>query len=106
MDCKLKKTYRFYATPYNGTLFVTGGRGEGSGASADRAETLFLSLDGTIKNGPNLPTTRRDHCSVELHDGRLVVRTIFRQKKGRKYWHCIDSKVMNSKNPVTWPFLI
>ena len=73
MDCKLKKTYRFYATPYNGTLFVTGGRGEGFGASADRAETLFLSLDGTIKNGPNLPTTRRDHCSVELHDGRLVI---------------------------------
>ena len=54
-------------------MFVTGGRGEGSGASADRAETLFLSLDGTIKNGPNLPTTRRDHCSVELHDGRLVI---------------------------------
>ena len=86
MDCKLKKTYRFYATPYNGTLFVTGGRGEGSGASADKAETLFLSLDGTIKNGPNLPTTRRDHCSVELHDGRLVTdefrnNTNFQMKK-------------------------
>jgi hypothetical protein len=67
-------------------LFITGGRGEGSGASADKAETLFLSLDGTIKNGPNLPTTRRDHCSVELHDGRLVTdgfrnNTNFQMKK-------------------------
>ena len=74
-------------------MFISGGRGEGSGASADKAETLFLSLDGTIKNGPNLPTTRRDHCSVELHDGRLVIRPFFRQKKGREYWHCIDSEV-------------
>ena len=65
------KNYRFYATPYNGTLFITGGTAAGPGT--DRAETLFLSLDGTIRNGPNFPTTRRDHCSVELHDGRLVI---------------------------------
>ena len=67
------QNYRLYATPYNGTLFISGGRGAGSGASADKAETLFLSLDGSFRYGPDLPTTRRDHCSVELHDGRLVI---------------------------------
>ena len=35
--------------------------------------TVFLHINGTYESGPILPTVLEEHCSVTLHDGRVML---------------------------------
>ena len=35
--------------------------------------SLFIHLDGTQSVGPTLPIEVEEHCSVTLHDGRIMM---------------------------------
>jgi len=52
----------------NGTLFSAGGYNGGSLSS-----TEYIYSNGTVAPGPNMPTARHQHCSVALHDGRVMI---------------------------------
>jgi len=52
----------------NGTLFAAGGYNGGSLSS-----TEYIYSDGTVAPGPNLPNSKNNHCSVTLHDGRVMI---------------------------------
>ena len=54
-----------------GRLWITGGWVNGDGDWLQSTE--FLSADGSITPGPNLPTGRSQHCMVRLTDGRIMI---------------------------------
>ena len=56
------------STVVNNALFITGGF-DGS----DLATTEYIYDNGTVQSGPNLPETRYGHCSVTLHDGKVMI---------------------------------
>ena len=35
--------------------------------------TEYIYANGTVVAGPNLPTTNHGHCSVTLHDGKIMI---------------------------------
>ena len=57
------------ATVINDSLFISGGH---DGRST-LASTEFIHADGSVTSGPNLPEARRGHCSVTLHDGKVMI---------------------------------
>jgi len=50
-------------------LFITGGYD----GSIYLANTEYIYANGTVQSGPNLPLARRGHCSVTLHDGKVMI---------------------------------
>ena len=60
------------AARLNGALWVTGGMPIHSIATT-LATTELIYPNGTIVNGPNLPTVRKGHCMVNLHDDRVMI---------------------------------
>lgn len=56
----------------DGTVFVTGGRAEYSGASLASAE-IYDPISGTWKPAPPLSVARRSHSATLLADGRVLV---------------------------------
>ena len=52
----------------NGGLWMTGGN-----HGDDLASTEFIFSNGSVINGPNLPSARRQHCMVTLNDGRVMI---------------------------------
>ena len=60
--------------------------------AVDRTE--FVSMDGTVERGPNLPHYMQNHCMVELNDGRVMIlggnrtiRTSLWKDNGAEYHH-------------------
>ena len=49
----------------NEALWVLGGTGLNS--------TEYIYANGTVVAGPNLPTANHGHCSVTLHDGKIMI---------------------------------
>ena len=50
-------------------LFITGGQA----AFTNLATTEYIYADGTVQSGPNLPEARSGHCTVTLHDGKVMM---------------------------------
>ena len=57
------------STLVKNALFITGGW-DGSSALAT---TEYIYANGTVQSGPNLPEARYGHCSVTLHDGKVMI---------------------------------
>ena len=57
------------STAMNEALWITGG----NTPNGDASSTEFVYVNGTLKAGPILPSTRDDHCMVTLHDGRIII---------------------------------
>ena len=57
------------STVVNNALFITGGHD----GSSRLATTEYIYANGTFQSGPNLPEARWGHCSVTLHDGRVMI---------------------------------
>ena len=60
------------AARLNGALWVTGGM-RLHNQYTTLATTELIYPNGTVVNGPNLPTVRKSHCMVNLHDGRVMI---------------------------------
>ena len=60
---------RHASTVVNNALFITGGHD----GSSRLATTEYIYANGTFQSGPNLPEARWGHCSVTLHDGRVMI---------------------------------
>ena len=60
------------AAQLNGALWVTGGIQRHSEDTA-LATTELVYPNGTVVNGPKLPTVREKHCMVNLHDNRVMI---------------------------------
>lgn len=54
----------------DGALWVTGGQTDGN---SNLKSTEYIFSDGTVTNGPNLPTGRYGHCMVTLHDDKVMI---------------------------------
>ena len=63
------KRYWHASTVVNNALFITGGA---IGISI-LATTEYIYANGTVQSGPNLPEARHGHCSVTLHDGKVMI---------------------------------
>ena len=64
------------ATIVNDALFITGGHGIdkfSSGSHTHMASSEYIYANGTVESGPNLPESRQGHCSVTLHDGKVLI---------------------------------
>ena len=57
------------STVVKDALFITGG----SDGSSTLASTEYIYANGTVQSGPNLPQARSGHCSVTLHDGKVMI---------------------------------
>jgi hypothetical protein len=57
------------STVVKNALFITGGWD----GSRDLATTEYIYANGTVQSGPNLPEARWGHCSVTLHDGKVMI---------------------------------
>ena len=57
------------STVVNNALFITGGHD----GSSRLATTEYIYANGTFQSGPNLPGARWGHCSVTLHDGKVMI---------------------------------
>jgi hypothetical protein len=57
------------STVVNNALFITGGHDGRSRLST----TEYIYANGTVQSGPNLPEARYGHCSVTLHDGKVMI---------------------------------
>ena len=57
------------STVVKNALFITGGYD----GSRYLATTEYIYANGTVQSGPNLPEARWGHCSVTLHDGRVMI---------------------------------
>ena len=57
--------------PYSNRLWITGGFDWKSFEL--RNSTLFLSSNGSITAGPDLPKEIMNHCMVQLIDGRIMI---------------------------------
>ena len=53
----------------NGALWVLGGYS----ALYHFDTTEYIYANGTVVAGPNLPTANHGHCSVTLHDGKIMI---------------------------------
>ena len=69
---------RHSSSVLKGALWIIGGYGlynPGSdypdGGSLNSTELVYPN--GTITSGPNMPTSRANHCSVQLEDGRIAI---------------------------------
>ena len=60
--------YLHSSTILNDALWIIGGYYNGSLRS-----TELVYPNGTIISGPDLPTSRWGHCSVQLEDGKIVI---------------------------------
>ena len=63
------KRYGHAGTVVKDALFITGGWDDGSKLST----TEYIHSNGTVESGPNLPVAREGHCSVTLHDGKVMI---------------------------------
>jgi len=63
------KRYEHASTVVKNALFITGGWD----GSSDLSTTEYIYANGTVQSGPNLPEARRGHCSVTLHDGKVMI---------------------------------
>ena len=63
------KRYAHASTVVKDALFITGG----IDGSSRPATTEFVYSNGTVQRGPNLPAARSGHCSVTLHDGKVMI---------------------------------
>ena len=61
---------RYYhaATVVKDVLFISGGL-----YSSNLATTEYIYSNGTVQSGPNLPLGRHGHCTVTLHDGKVMI---------------------------------
>ena len=57
------------STVVNNALFITGGYD----GSSELSTTEYIYANGTVQSGPNLPEARYGHCSVTLHDGKVMI---------------------------------
>ena len=62
------------STVVKNALFITGGYD----GSSRLATTEYIYANGTVQSGPNLPEARYGHCSVTLHDGKVMILGAFR----------------------------
>ena len=63
------KRYGHAGTVVKDALFITGGWDDGSKLYT----TEYIHSNGTVESGPNLPVAREGHCSVTLHDGKVMI---------------------------------
>jgi len=68
------------STVVKNALFITGGWD----GSSDLATTEYIYANGTVQSGPNLPVARYGHCSVTLHDGKVMILGAERPKSLRR----------------------
>ena len=61
---------RHASVELHGRLWVTGGKNEKDGRLFS---TEFISRNGKVKPGPDLPHEMDDHCMVKLRDGRVMI---------------------------------
>merc|ERR1711970_1395953 len=54
----------------NEGLWVTGGF---NADNSNLASTEYIYINGSVINGPNLPSVRSDHCMVTLPDGNILM---------------------------------
>ena len=57
------------STVVKNSLFITGGHD----SSSRLVTTEYIYADGTAQRGPNLPEAIYGHCSVTLHDGKVMI---------------------------------
>ena len=62
------RRYSHASTVVKNALFITGGYD-----SSELATTEYIYANGTVQSGPNLPFGRDGHCSVTLHDGKVMI---------------------------------
>ena len=66
----LKRRRRLHSSVVmNGALWVLGGYNDRQ--SLDTTE--YIHANGTVVAGPNLPAAIHGHCSVTLHDGKIMI---------------------------------
>ena len=71
LRANLKRKRRLHSSVVmNGALWVLGGYNDNNG-NLDTTE--YMHANGTVVAGPNLPSARRGHCSVTLHDGKVII---------------------------------
>jgi len=63
------RRYYHASTVVKNALFITGGADGRSRLST----TEYIYANGTVQSGPNLPEARDGHCSVTLHDGKVMI---------------------------------
>ena len=72
-----KQRADFASVALKGALWVTGGNTKmdekGSHARSHDKSTEFVYLNGSVSQGPDLPTARDDHCMVTLPDDRIMI---------------------------------
>jgi len=56
----------------DGKLFVAGGWNGTSGADS-YSSTEFISVDGTVSPGPDLPSPRDEHCMIKLPSQKVLI---------------------------------
>jgi len=74
------KRNRHASTVVNNALFITGGN---TGRNI-LATTEYIYANGTVQSGPNLPEARHGHCSVTLHDGKVMILGAFNPSSLRR----------------------
>ena len=52
-------------------LFVTGGLN--NRIRGDMKSTEFISLEGDVSVGPDLPSPRSGHCMIKLPSGKMII---------------------------------
>merc|ERR1711962_337244 len=62
-------------TPDGNSLFITGGRAQvpGEDYSLRTDTTEFVSIDGTVREGPKMPEKRSGHCMVNYGEGKTII---------------------------------
>ena len=74
----IRGRYMHAAVALGDRLWLTGGAGvvtyaNGQGTPTGLDLTEFISLDGTVERGPNLPKYLDSHCMIKLTDGRVMI---------------------------------
>ena len=65
-----KEKSQIASVPFKGELFVTGGINADLGSLST---TEFISLEGKVRPGPDLPSPRDSHCMVVLPEGKVMI---------------------------------
>ena len=76
---KSSQAWKFHANlernrRYHSSVVMSGALWMLGGYNYDNLDTTeYIHANGTVVTGPNLPSARRSHCSVTLHDGKVMI---------------------------------
>jgi len=72
LHAKMKnRRYGASTTVINGALWVSGGRDTPNGD--EFASSEYIYPNGTVTEGPTMPSGRSNHCTITLHDNRIII---------------------------------